>query len=165
MYYSTVFSIRQHKIADLATREGEPLPSPKGEGGPAGPDEGQVSGRQTINWQQRQVSPSSVTFGDSFSLRAKSRLRRLHSDTRLRAQPLGGSRSTRAVRSATHVRGGLGQAALQSLLNVVRRAGCPHPAAVSVSSRPRSALQTSSPSPAPPGRCSWGSCPAPRRQQ
>ena len=31
--------------------------------------------------------PSSVTFGDSFSLRAKSRLRRLRSDTRLRAQP------------------------------------------------------------------------------
>ena len=29
----------------------------------------------------------SVTFGDSFSLRAKSRLRRLRSDTRLRAQP------------------------------------------------------------------------------
>ena len=40
LYYSTVFSIRQHKIADFATREGAPLPSPKGEGGPAGPDEG-----------------------------------------------------------------------------------------------------------------------------
>ena len=40
MYYSTVFSIKQHKIADFATREGAPLPSPKGEGGPAGPDEG-----------------------------------------------------------------------------------------------------------------------------
>ena len=39
----------------------------------------------------RQGRPSSVTFGDSFSLRAKSRLRRLRSDTRLRAQPLGGS--------------------------------------------------------------------------
>ena len=31
---------------------------------------------------------------DSFSLRAKSRLRRLRFDTRLRAQPRGGSRST-----------------------------------------------------------------------
>ena len=40
LYYSTVFGIRQHKIADFATQEGEPLPSPKGEGGPAGPDEG-----------------------------------------------------------------------------------------------------------------------------
>ena len=40
LYYSTVFGIRQHKIADFATREGDPLPSPKGEGGPAGPDEG-----------------------------------------------------------------------------------------------------------------------------
>ena len=40
LYYSTVFSIKQHKIADFATQEGDPLPSPKGEGGPAGPDEG-----------------------------------------------------------------------------------------------------------------------------
>ena len=56
LYYSTVFCIRQHKIADFATREGAPLPSPKGTaspgtgevarsarggaGGPAGPDEG-----------------------------------------------------------------------------------------------------------------------------
>ena len=37
--------------------------------------------------------PSSVRFADSFSLRAKCRLRRLHSDTRLRAQPRGGSLS------------------------------------------------------------------------
>ena len=35
--------------------------------------------------------PSSVRYADSFSLRAKSRLRRLRSDTRLRAQPRGGS--------------------------------------------------------------------------
>ena len=35
--------------------------------------------------------PSSVGFADSFSLRAKSRLRRLRFDTRLRAQPRGGS--------------------------------------------------------------------------
>ena len=35
--------------------------------------------------------PSSVRFADNFSLRAKSRLRRLRSDTRLRAQPRGGS--------------------------------------------------------------------------
>ena len=33
--------------------------------------------------------------GGTFSLRAKSRLQRLRSDTRLRAQPLGGSHSTR----------------------------------------------------------------------
>ena len=37
------------------------------------------------------LPPSSVAFGDSFSLRAKSRLRRLRFDTRLRAQPRGGS--------------------------------------------------------------------------
>ena len=46
---------------------------------------------QTVNGQCRQTHPSSVTFGDSFSLRAKSRLRRLRFDTRLRAQPLEGS--------------------------------------------------------------------------
>ena len=39
----------------------------------------------------RQTLPSSVAFGDSFSLRAKSRLWRLRFDTRLRAQPRGGS--------------------------------------------------------------------------
>ena len=37
---------------------------------------------------------SAVGAADSFSLRAKSRLRRLRFDTRLRAQPRGGSRST-----------------------------------------------------------------------
>ena len=36
---------------------------------------------------------TAVGAADCFSLRAKSRLRRLRSDTRLRAQPLGGSRS------------------------------------------------------------------------
>ena len=41
--------------------------------------------------------PSSVGFADSFSLRAKSRLRRLRFDTRLRAQPRGGSRSTEKI--------------------------------------------------------------------
>ena len=47
------------------------------------------------NNRQRQGRPSSVRFADSFSLRAKSRLRRLLSDTRLRAQPLGGSQKER----------------------------------------------------------------------
>ena len=37
-----------------------------------------------------EVTPSLVAYGDSFSLRVKSRLRRLRFDTRLRAQPLGG---------------------------------------------------------------------------
>ena len=42
-----------------------------------------------INGLLREGRPSSVTFGDSFSLRAKCRLRRLRFDTRLRAQPCG----------------------------------------------------------------------------
>ena len=41
-------------------------------------------------WVAAWALPSSVRFADSFSLRAKCRLRRLHSDTRLRAQPRGG---------------------------------------------------------------------------
>ena len=40
-------------------------------------------------WVAAWTLPSSVRFADSFSLRAKCRLRRLHSDTRLRAQPHG----------------------------------------------------------------------------
>ena len=40
-------------------------------------------------WVAARTLPSSVRFADSFSLRAKCRLRRLHSDTRLRAQPRG----------------------------------------------------------------------------
>ena len=44
-----------------------------------------------INGLPREGRPSSVTYGDSFSLRAKCRLRRLRFDTRLRAQPRGGS--------------------------------------------------------------------------
>ena len=40
---------------------------------------------------------SAVGAADSFSLRAKSRLRRLRFDTRLRAQPRGGSRSTEKI--------------------------------------------------------------------
>ena len=48
---------------------------------------------QTVNGYCWQTPPSSVRFAASFSLRAKSRLRRLRSDTRLRAQPLRGSLS------------------------------------------------------------------------
>ena len=58
---------------------------------PEGADEGAKRLWLPANGLCRQGRPSSVTFGDSFSLRAKSRLRRLRSDTRLRAQPLGGS--------------------------------------------------------------------------
>ena len=47
--------------------------------------------RLAVNGQWPRGLPSSVRCADSFSLRAKSRLRRLRSDTRLRAQPLGGS--------------------------------------------------------------------------
>ena len=51
--------------------------------------------------------PSSVRYADSFCLRAKSRLRRLRSDTRLRAQPRGGSLSLQKNRPARFfVRGG-----------------------------------------------------------
>ena len=74
---------------------------------------------------------SSVAYGDSFSLRVKSRLRRLPLRHRgLRAPgPLGGAR-----------------------LHPDCSFFCtrPHPAAVRSASRPRSAPQTSSPSPAPP---------------
>ena len=45
---------------------------------------------------RRKPAPHQPPAGGSFSLRAKSRLRRLRSDTRLRAQPLGGSQSSAA---------------------------------------------------------------------
>ena len=47
--------------------------------------------RLAVNGQWPRGLPSSVRCADSFSLRAKSRLRRLRSDTRLWAQPRGGS--------------------------------------------------------------------------
>ena len=64
-----------------------------GEGG-RGSDRGRMRGSLPASTRKRAATitlPSSVRFADSFSLRAKSRLRRLRSDTRLRAQPLGGS--------------------------------------------------------------------------
>ena len=68
-------------------------PSPMGEGG-RGSDRGRMRGDLPASTRKRAATitlPSSVRFADSFSLRAKSRLRRLRSDTRLRAQPRGGS--------------------------------------------------------------------------
>ena len=67
-------------------------PSPLGEGGRR-PDEGQVSCSRPLAGPRHTLRPHQSAGGaaDSFSLRAKSRLRRLRSDTRLRAQPLGGS--------------------------------------------------------------------------
>ena len=72
------------------------MPSPEGEGGPAGPDEGRACRASPCMGHIGKSAPhqSAVGAADSFSLRAKSRLRRLRFDTRLRAQPRGGSRST-----------------------------------------------------------------------
>ena len=66
-----------------------------GEGGRR-PDDGQVSCSCPLAEPRQTLRPHQSAGGaaDSFSLRAKSRLRRLRSDTRLRAQPLGGSHST-----------------------------------------------------------------------
>ena len=47
--------------------------------------------RQTVNGSHGEAAPHQPPAGGSFSLRAKSRLRRLRFDTRLRAQPQGGS--------------------------------------------------------------------------
>ena len=83
------------------------MPSPSGEG-VRGPARGRMrekpavgyplKGQATQNFAlisrlRAAASPEGEAFrtGGSFSLRAKSRLRRLRSDTRLRAQPLGGS--------------------------------------------------------------------------
>ena len=67
-----------------------PKPSPLGEGG-RGPDEGQVPDNDPLTGNEDELCPHQPPAGGSFSLRAKSRLRRLRSDTRLRAQPLGRS--------------------------------------------------------------------------
>ena len=59
-----------------------------GEGG-RGPARGRMRENLAVlpvNWQCWRARPSSVRCAASFSLRAKSRLRRLRSDTRLRAQ-------------------------------------------------------------------------------
>ena len=63
-----------------------------GEGGRR-PDEGQVCHYCPLMGCNGKVGPHQSAGGaaDSFSLRAKSRLRRLRSDTRLWAQPRGGS--------------------------------------------------------------------------
>ena len=52
-------------------------------------DEGRVCGCCPLKGRLRELRPHQPPAGGSFSLRAKSRLRRLRSDTRLRAQPLG----------------------------------------------------------------------------
>ena len=48
--------------------------------------------RQTVNGSYGKAAPHQPPAGGSFSLRAKSRLRRLRFDTRLRAQPQGGGK-------------------------------------------------------------------------
>ena len=68
-------------------------PSPEGEGGAQRRMRGKPAIFPVYGFLPEGL-PSSVGFADSFSLRAKSRLRRLRFDTRLRAQPRGGSRST-----------------------------------------------------------------------
>ena len=72
-------------VAVLAMGERK-KPSPRGRW-PGGPDEGQSLRGLAVNGQWPRGLPSSVRCADSFSLRVKSRLRRLRSDTRLRAQP------------------------------------------------------------------------------
>ena len=54
-------------------------------------DEGRACGCCPLKERLRKLRPHQPPAGGSFSLRAKSRLRRLRSDTRLRAQPLGES--------------------------------------------------------------------------
>ncbi len=79
--------------AEIRLKTKNYLPSPMGEGG-RGSDRGRMRGslaRHPVTGLYWEPRPSSVRFADSFSLRAKSRLRRLRSDTRLRAQPRGGS--------------------------------------------------------------------------
>ena len=61
---------------------------------PQGRMRGEPYGDNPFTGSNRKHCPhqSAVGAADSFSLRAKSRLRRLRFDTRLRAQPRGGSR-------------------------------------------------------------------------
>ena len=66
---------------------------PRGEGGPAGPDEGKLCHGNSFAGSNGTPAPHQSAGGaaDSFSLRSKSRCKqRLRSDTRLRAQPQGG---------------------------------------------------------------------------
>ena len=69
------------------------MPSPSGEG-VCGPDHRRMRGKLAVLIRLRAAAgrlPLIRRCGATFSLRAKSRLRRLRSDTRLRAQPRGGS--------------------------------------------------------------------------
>ena len=134
LYYSTVFGIRQHKIADFATREGAPLPSPLGEGGPAGPDEGvsfRAADHKRAAEQEAPLSKGAVRAAD-WGIPA------LYGSVRIPVRP----QESLRPRKLGH-------------LPLTREAFwlCPF-----------TPSQTFSPSPAPPGRYSWGSCPAPRRQ-
>ena len=60
-------------------------------------DEGKASAICPVTGCSGKAAPHQPPAGGSFSLRAKSRLRRLRFDTRLRAQPRGGSRSTEKI--------------------------------------------------------------------
>ena len=76
---------KQRFFAILASPEGEAV------GGPA---RRLMRGKLIVIAHERVAEANSPLIrpcGATFSLRAKSRLRRLRSDTRLRAQPLGGS--------------------------------------------------------------------------
>ena len=135
LYYSTVFSIRQHKIADFATREGVPCLPPRGKVAPQGRMRGQVSGRQTINGQQSKRPPCQR----GLSAQRTGGFLQLCGSVRIPVRP----QESLRPRKLGH-------------LPLTREAFwlCPF-----------TPSQTSSPSPAPPGRYSWGSCPAPRRQR
>ena len=79
-----------------AMERGEYKASPEGQARPrSGRMRGKLSGGSPLAGNSGTAAPRPSVVGatDTFSLRAKSRLRRLRSDTRLRAQPQGGKAS------------------------------------------------------------------------
>ena len=128
----------------MRCRQQQPLPSPLGEGGPAGPDEGQApaAAHSRANRKGRRprrpaeacadVLPRVTTRGDS---RCRQHLRR-GQDPSLRTEPLTGVRVTppgRACPAPTARRPGNGcPRKPRGRFHIpIRRAGCPHPAAAS----------------------------------
>ena len=79
MFYK-ILAIHQNKVPEVSFRRGRREEF----------FEGKSLADSARKWVAEADSPLIRPCGATFSLRAKSRLRRLRSDTRLRAQPLGG---------------------------------------------------------------------------
>ena len=119
----------------LRCRQQQPLPSPLGEGGPVGPDEGQASVTAHSRANRRGRRPRRPAKPPANGHPPGSHPRR-GQDPSLRTEPLTGVRVTpRAGHARPLPRGGPETTAHVNPTafpyHPIRRAGCPHPAATS----------------------------------